>query len=201
MPHPFRTQVLWKQRAGLGRSRLRLHLVVQVTISAKPEGQAGNGDIDKADRHRPWAQETKSDGKSSLSHNTHKGGVYGSLCFIIHFVRSPGSKNRMKLLSARSSWRDSRAVRTSSLSVWPALCVHLSNAWTGILPHATCHRKLSVSTAELIQEPASFETIHKSLATLQSFPSSNLSVHWENEVSHSNVVLYCQPLHSTKWRS
>lgn len=93
MPHPFRTQVLWKQRAGLGRSRLRLHLVVQVTISAKPEGQAGNGDIDKADRHRPWAQETKSDGKSSLSHNTHKGGVYGSLCFIIHFVRSPGSKN------------------------------------------------------------------------------------------------------------
>lgn len=66
--------MLWKQRAGLGRSRLRLHLVVQVTISAKPEGQAGNGDIDKADRHRPWAQETKSDGKSSLSHNTHKGG-------------------------------------------------------------------------------------------------------------------------------
>lgn len=89
--------MLWKQTADLGHGRLCLQRVMQVTISAKQEGQAGNGDTDKADRHRPWAQETKGDGKSSLSHNMRKGGVYGSLCFIIHFVRSPGSKKEQEL--------------------------------------------------------------------------------------------------------
>lgn len=65
--------MLWKHTADLGHGRLCLQRVMQVTISAKQEGQAGNGDTDKADRHRPWAQETKGDRKSSLSHNMHKG--------------------------------------------------------------------------------------------------------------------------------
>lgn len=69
----------------------------------------------------------------------------------------------------------------------------------GYLP--TCHRELSAAQQNSSKSQPPVKQFTKTLATLQSFLSSNWSVHWENEVSHSNIVLYCQPLHSTKWCS
>lgn len=86
--NPFRTLMLWKHTADLGHGRLCLQLRMQVTISAKQEEPAGNGDttrptvIDRGLRSPPWHQETKGDRKSSLSHKTHKGG------FMVPFASS-----------------------------------------------------------------------------------------------------------------